>query len=382
MTKTNIFRIVSAADKEMAHSAMVNYILSEGIDDFLNYFGIDVLGNPVKGHLEVSIKYKIKGGYSRKARFDIAFFEESVQDDELDTHQPLMIIENKFKSTPTKKQLEVYDACITDHGINNSRKILMVFLREQIDSVLLQYIESNQWAVIPYISMDSGQRSLYTFLSHDPFQKAFVLNDEVRWIIRCYQQYLLDYSDSIESLSKSPNFPVYDLRNRFVYMQYLLLIQSAIVKKIESSSDVVQFPLENIHVANNGGRSTHPSVSFWMRNENKETRTVFEDSFFSIDGMTPKFGIYYIRAEAGSAEQIATQFFNQISKLPSYEGAHVVPNNRTMIFKNDDQNTGKKSVAAISTFTIKADSSKDEVVSQVADLMIDFFNLMHDHNKE
>ena len=258
----------------------------------------------------------------------------------------------------------------------------MVFMQEQIDGVLSEFIK-DRWKVIPYISFEVGAKSMISFLEKKISVMGNVEDAEVKWIDGSYCHYLKGFQGSIQQLLEYPNFPPFELKNRFLYMQFLLLVQKQLVDRLKAMSpERIHFDLKNLGISNNGGRNTYPGVAFWMGNHNKQTKDVFESSFFGIDAVTPKMGLYYSRANGEKAKELAEKFYTDSGWSTLPKDSPVVPNDRKMIVKNEKtDDIGRKSVCAIETFTINP-FDRGIVLDKLAEMMVDFFNMMHRHWKD
>lgn len=111
----NIFKILEKDNKELIHSAFINFLISEDSNFANDFLGINLSAN-CKIKLESSHSYDTEN--KKKCRFDL----EILEDDKI------IIIENKFKSFPNESQLKEYDLALNKQFPNlNKKKFLLCF---------------------------------------------------------------------------------------------------------------------------------------------------------------------------------------------------------------------------------------------------------------
>ena len=411
----NIFSIVSAADKEMAHSAMVNHYVSRHLEAFLQYFVEErirtrlegVLRVNLKGHLEVGRSISLENGTreSMRLRFDIAFFPENYNDKELREKMPVIVIENKFKATPTLQQIMFYDNFLKESGSGGCLKILMVFMLEQVDARLKEYcdcpkkkdangnvipdVSENKWIIIPYLpspfvdSNGQGNKgcSFLSFMEESISRSEGTKSDNDRWIFYQYRDYLLSYHKRLASMFSDEYFREYDISIRFEYSQYQLFIQKLIYDAIVGSCKEKEDEVPKMELERSDGSNRDPSVAFWHTNENKNTMGLLTSFFFSIDGMTPKIGFQYFKAQSKHVDTLKDAFLNNIYEEGLLGISPLKPKANTRKFKNEKSNGRNEwSVYSLYTFDIcKVNgnlATREQVVSSCAKLVKDYFKIM------
>ena len=162
----NIFEIISVADKELTHSSLIKFLITQNNKIATDYFSIDNTSIEVKLEASETVVLKESNNLVRKKlRFDIVITSNNHNNP---NDSPLMLIENKYKATPTVRQLDLYDRYVKEHiKTPLPKKVLMVFLQEQIPSDVNTYCIENDWEVKSYFSLsDKESSSLTGYLSN------------------------------------------------------------------------------------------------------------------------------------------------------------------------------------------------------------------------
>lgn len=190
----NIFNILSAGNKELVHSSMLKLLCEIREFDFIKRFlSIEDKHENLKIILEKSERVIInENGKGKLIRFDLLG----------ESHDKVhFLIENKFKATPSVKQLELYDKTKK----NRTKKFLMVFHTNQVTSDVRIYCEQNGWELRSYFSDgDSENQSLLSFLISLSVNDS--LAENLKLLISEYTNYLKSIHEDIQHLKNNSNY--------------------------------------------------------------------------------------------------------------------------------------------------------------------------------
>lgn len=175
----NIFKILGTSDKELVHSAFLKFLLKEKKEAFCSFFGIDVPEfSTVTLEKQRSVVDTLKNGKVQKVkgRIDVKAVNSETY--------PVLIIENKFKSFPGRKQLEKYDRIYESFSDPKPVKLLICF-----DPYLFPYRKDfePEWTFI-------GYRELLDFLKEsfdatDMSAKTLFVEHYQRFLSDLYREY-------------------------------------------------------------------------------------------------------------------------------------------------------------------------------------------------
>ncbi|RZJ92385.1 MAG: hypothetical protein EOO20_01970 [Chryseobacterium sp.] len=178
MQEFNFFKILEKDNKELIHSAFIAYLIDSDKNFVMQFLGIDKALENSQLEMAYTAKKKRKNEKS-KARIRIDIQVKS-QDQSIVT-----FIENKFKSFPTKAQLDHYDRLLapyfTKHTILN--KILVCF-----DKRLVHF--KTDWKVFDYEDLLQ-----YIKLNYD-----ISTGDDKSIFIRHYANFLEEYSNQYKAM--------------------------------------------------------------------------------------------------------------------------------------------------------------------------------------
>jgi len=340
----NIFEILSVYDKELVHSAMIKFFMVHYNEFSKEYFGIEQFDI-----IELEKSIKVAG---KRIRYDIMVYDNE--------KKPIMIIENKFKATPTTKQLELYDKSFNE--CNNIKKILMVFMKQQIPSVVQEYCENNKWNIKAYFDIESSE-SLYNYLKNSNNNK---MNDlDLNFIIDSYKNFLEKYFNDINEIVNKKNYVPFNPINRFIHSQYLAYIQSKIANKAK-----INFQ-KDFEMTNDGGGNTIPSVAFWSKVTSSSLKEVVKYIAFGIDGDSIKISIHYLRSS--NKEVVEEIINNTITKFkPIVECCKILKfqEKRRSVNQKNGSEVGKTSCYSFFTCIINNSYSIEDIVEESATLMV------------
>jgi len=240
---TNIFKILSKDDKELVHSAFLSFLIQNFQEVRNDLLGEDdsEINEPM---LEVPYSYEINSP-QKKGRKRIRF---DIQIDNKEKNKT-WIIENKFKSLPTVKQLNDYSTFIKNHFKNREiKKILISF------SDCTKTIFPSDWEIITYEKIIDTIKKIKYF----PNQKYKIYVDD-------YCEFLQDYISEFKENHKNENLKELfthptNKNNRF----WLRLIFSELMMKLHKYD---KFDVFHIDL----GKSSTPLINihsnFMWRNE-------------------------------------------------------------------------------------------------------------------
>jgi hypothetical protein len=351
----NFFNILATADKELVHSAMLKFFLeSDPIrDDFIkNFIGISNLQSKGEVNLEQSDKNHKTG---ERIRFDLLMTASK------DDKTPILAVENKFKATPTLRQLKTYDDYFELKNIQNVHKVLFVFSECQLPISVSEYCQ-NRWKVLSYFSLiedDGIGDNLLRWLERIKSNNR--LDEKSKLLLNDYYDYLLSYKKKIRTIIENYNFVRYNLLSeRFIYFQYLLYIQGLI------SEQFSKYQLQDIDASNDEGKNVIPGIAFWMDVENKNNIGI-KSVFSAIDGSTFKFGIFYKMKEDETINGFIDRSFQHTKELKTIA---LKRNNRNL--KSLDNNK-QWSVYSIFTGKILENQPREDVVAEIAEISAEYF---------
>ena len=139
-SKFNIFKILSKDDKELIHSAFIQFLIGEESISFCKDF-LNIPSNIVFKNAEIEQSYTLDVGGRRKKRLriDVQAINEN--------NNNFLIIENKFKSFPYEEQLMLYNQlCDIEYKGCSKHKFLLCFDKgitalKEMDWKILDYSE-------------------------------------------------------------------------------------------------------------------------------------------------------------------------------------------------------------------------------------------------
>jgi hypothetical protein len=356
----NIFNILASADKELVHSAMLKFILDSDYlaNDFLtNVIGISNL--QFKGNTELEQSDK-NPQTNKKIRFDLLIRSSK------DNKTPILLIENKFKATPTVEQLKLYDDYFESKGIHDIHKVLFVFSKSQLSTNVSDYCH-NRWKVVSYVAFvesKEGNHSLLSWLKDAKTHQE--LDERSKLLINDYYDYLLSLEKEINKLVGNISYVEYTTEsNRFIHFQYLLYIQGLISNQLLGKESL------NITANNDGGKNVIPSIAFWMGVKNINFKGV-DSAFAGIDGNTFKLGISYDKNDKEYLSEVVRLLKNNW-KTKNFKTLLLTENNRNLKSLKDPNTQKPHSVYSIFTFQIKQKTELTDIVSEIAEISVDYF---------
>jgi hypothetical protein len=344
--KFNIFSILSVADKELTHSSVIKLVIEQDVE-FLKQFDINE-------DCIVETEKSFKTAKNKSIRFDIIGFNNK----NTGVENINFFIENKFKATPTKSQLVMYDDFFKEKNIL-PKKILMVYFSEQISSDVQKYCNDEGWKVYPYFSTDDGE-SFIKFLASK--RDKFGPNAKIKFLI---DEYIVYLSNSWKVLSEKindknlflrKNFQNLELaydRDRDVWFRYLMHIQSLISTKIDSNI--------SYDSGNDGGSRPIPSVVFWFNN----------GAYFGIDGDSVKLGVLYDYKNYKAIEYIQSELNETLVKKMLVDDIDFKINN-----SKPKEKKGKdgSSVIFLISFNLNNWSEKDIFIETSGKILNNYYN--------
>lgn len=358
----NIFNILSAGNKELVHSSMIKLFCEIEEFDFIKKF-LDI---DTPDDLKIQIEKSDKVG-GEKIRFDLLGVSC------VNNEKVHFLIENKFKATPSVKQLEIYDKTRK----NITKKFLMVFHSNQVPSDVRIYCEQNGWELRSYFSDgDSENQSLLSFLSF--LKVSDNLAENLKLLILEYTNYLKSIHEDIQHLKNNSNY-ITDrqidewletnklngiLNRRELKFQYLLYIQSTITAKLIFKRS------DNITSNNDGGKNNTPSVALWKKSENIEAIDSF---YFAIDGDTMKVGVLYKRKDISKVKVLINSISENFLKNQDLTSVEVKDRLSSKLKEKDASE--KLSVFSLYTFKIKENRLKSDVVEDALKIITSFFGI-------
>jgi len=355
----NIFEILASADKELVHSSMIKFFLDYDHlgDDFVtNFIGISNLQSRGEIKLEQSYKNHSTG---ERVRFDLLCTSSK------DGMTPIMIIENKFKSTVSIKQLELYDNYLETHDNKNAVKVLFVFSPDQVLGDVHTYCVNNNWKVYSYVPGSSRFTKIKDLVSwlNDVKNKPG-LDQKSEILVNDYFDYLESFALIIKDYISNHNFKEFNKSSdRFIYFQYLLYIQQRIIKEFDAKG------IKNIIPSHDGGKNVIPGIAFWMPVKNK---LGVNSAFSAIDGNSFKLGISYQKKENKFVSNFITELRNNW-KTKNLKTLLLKENNRNLKSLNETNERKQESVYSIFTFKIQENESLSSLISEITEISADYF---------
>jgi hypothetical protein len=380
--KNNIFHILSSGNLELTHSAMIRLLLDREIydglnenEDLLKYFFNKTIDNSFKIELEQSFKSNYNGK-EKRIRYDILFVGEPSENKK----KPILgVIENKFKATPTKTQLEMYDSHLTQHGYMDLEfKILLVFDTNQVPSDVKKYGDDKKWNIICYFGTNGILDKLNKLES-----EISIKDESIRVLIHNYVSYLNAIKSEIYEIKNSPKYISYEevkkqtasvLSHREIYFRYLLHIQS----ELSNSTGLKNhFSTSGFKSDNDGGKNNIPSIAFWFSNNSKKITPGVIGYYFGIDGDSMKIGIQYDRKNTNELEPFIAQISESLEQALKCTTLSIEKNRRSIKTSNDEKKSNNLSVFSIFTFKLKSDNElKDQVLKDLENIIVNFNNLI------
>lgn len=373
----NIFHILSAGDKELVHSSMLKFLIEE-----YHLFRKEFLGDPFedkelyiklehseKGKVEYQVNDELKTN-NKYIRFDLV-----VQDKE---GKWLFAIENKFKATPTVKQLQSYDNFFSknkDKLHSNFEKLLIIFSAEQIPLDVELYRKKENWKIRSYFDFHNPTSDEITVIKIlEKINKTKIDNPLLMTLSHQYG----DYLESIKSILK-PCFENISLlsgehfkdlangkqkynilRDRDLWFRYLLHLQSLISKKVIVATKINSEIEYNASTGNDGGSRPIPSVPFWGKN----------NKFFTFDGDSMKIGFWYYHNKSEIAAKIKEELNIQLDKSEIWVKYLNGKINNTKIKTN-----GNSSVLSLVSYDVKNWKNKEKFINDASTIFNEYFKL-------
>ncbi|MDG1332645.1 MAG: PD-(D/E)XK nuclease family protein [Crocinitomicaceae bacterium] len=202
----NYFKVLSKDDKELIHSSFIKFLIED--EETSNYF-MSALFPQFQKELNTE-SIELEKGYNRK-RIDIEAWSED--------GEHILIVENKFKSFPYKKQLDEYEAIYAHHHPNKHlTKYLLCFDPE------LVLFDRGDWHFIGY---EEVYQVVDRFLNTD-----HGLFPEKEYFIRHYSEFLRGYFEQY-SIRMNSCRNLYERTNDKSSKFWLRLINCIIVQKLE-----------------------------------------------------------------------------------------------------------------------------------------------------
>ena len=353
----NIFKILATADKELVHSAMLKFFLESDTicDDFIkNFFGISNLQSKGEVNLEQSDKNHKTGD---RIRFDLLMTSSKAD------KTPILVVENKFKATPTLRQLKAYDAYFDLNDIQDVQKVLFVFSKSQLQTSVSNYCK-NRWKVVSYFPSfknNDGGDNLLSWL--EGIKSNERLDKKSKLLLNDYFDYLLCYKKKITKFIENSNFVRHNVAsNRFIYFQYLLYIQGLISEKLSENQ------LQGIDASHDGGKNVVPGIAFWIEVKNKNAIGI-KSIFSAIDGSTFKLGISYEK----KAHETINGFIDSINLFQHTKELKTLALNRNNRKLKSLENNKQESVYSIFTGQILENKPREDVVAEISEISAKYF---------
>jgi hypothetical protein len=363
----NIFQALSVANKELIHSSMIGFLISEGFNFFKDISENDLTKCVV--NLEVSCNLKIEEmdkSLTKKLRFDIVINFNS-SDNLLEA--PFMIIENKYKATPTQNQLKLYDTYFAQKAISPI-KVLMVFFEEQIPSDVKNYCEINNWKIKSYFSVKDSKLSLFGYLNNVKIEFYSNINKEKqKYLLNEYKEYLNTAQMELKTVVNESNMfsKEYFKNNRDLWFKYLLYIQGFISKKISEELEKTNRKINYIS-GNDGGSNVIPSIVFWFK----------DIYFFGIDGNSMKIGFWYKHIEKENVEERKKAIKDAMANSEYIKG--LILSDKGIIKNPSVKDKNGSSVMSLASFYLDNWQNKNDFIEDSAKLFIEYYNITNSVN--
>jgi hypothetical protein len=366
----NIFKLLGAANKELVHSSMVKFFLDNDESFGKEFLNVDT--NGLSTHLELSAEFG-EGKNKKSLRFDLLLSHKEIRGEA--SKYPDVIIENKFKATPTIKQLRLYDDYLKAIPKKDVVKILLVFSEEQIPSDVEQYRALNNWKIVAYFSFTNSKSLLQTLNGKEyKFDKVnkLVLHSDYLGLLKGYE---FEIKSIINSENLSDSFPQ---SNREIKSFFLFYLQGRISKSIDRKI--------SFKTGNDGGGSSKPSINF-ETDGNEKYRP-----FMSIDDTILKVGFHYHSSAINSMGFKNRKFAMAIQKKLKEENLKEefldrIPNGefKKPIIKDlekDKKTEERWRACSVFTYDILNSSSLEAIVKESAKLFEVYFNMLTILKKE
>jgi hypothetical protein len=309
-------------------------------------------------------------------RFDIVgcesdekLSEEQKQNDIFNKNskvKPLFIIENKFKATPTKKQLELYDAFLKEKEAKIP-KILMVFMKQQVPSVVREYCEANKWIIKSYFDFENNDSLCNLLMNAD--MDNMELDNNTNFIIRSYTSYLRKYYEAIKKLIESSNYVEFKPDNRFIHSQYMMYLQARIANKAEKI-----IKEKNFNMTNDGGSNTIPSVAFWNTVTSPELKEIIKWLSFGIDGNSFKLSVHYLRIKSELFKEKIDTIVEKTTPITKDLKTLKFSLKKTEVKQKDTSNKDKTSCYSLFSFQADEKLLINDIIQDSAVILEAFLN--------
>ncbi len=349
----NLFNILSVADKELTHSAIIKLLIEQD-NSFLKQFGIST------NNLFVETEKSYKSNTNNRIRFDIIGLKKN--DD--DVKNISFIIENKFKVSPTVSQLEAYDDFFEKNNVTPI-KILMVYFAEQIPSDVRKYCNENKWFILPYFTTKTEDSSFFKYLKKIDMSS---FSCKIKFLVKEYINYLsASWSTLCEKIKDERLFLKKDFdemdclfdRNRDVWFRYLMHIQSLISKYINDNVKYIS--------SNDGGARPISTIVFWLEN----------NLYFGVDGNTVRLGAVYNHENRQIIEDIKSDFIKDPSIVTTLLNENIEFKIKQTALKPKNKKDNN-SVFALISYDFNNWTNKEEFAKASGKILNNYYDYMTD----
>ena len=345
---------------------MIGFLISEGFNFFKDICENDlaklVVNLEVTGNVKIEEKNK---PLTKKLRFDIVI-NNNVLDNILNA--PFMIIENKYKATPTQNQLELYDTYLFQNGLSPI-KVLMVFFEEQIPSDVKSYCDLHNWKIKSYFTINESNSSLFDYLNNVNIEYYSNPNKKKQiFLIDEYKAYLNAVQGEIKTIINESSMlsTEYFKNNRDFWFKYLLYIQGLISKRISEKLEVTNCEIV-YKSGNDGGSNVIPSVVFWFK----------KIYFFGIDGNSLKIGFWYEHNDNSILER--KKLLIEALENSIYINGLILSDKGVINNPNVKDKNGT-SVMSLASFYLDKWQNKNDFIEDSAKLFIEYYNITNNMN--
>lgn len=282
MATQNYFEIFSAADREMIHSAMLEFLFN---DVFF------------RGRFFPGIIFPDKPDFRR----EYVFPKTRMRCDLViqDGNKPLLFLENKFKSFPTRKQLDDYTEQIRkiEESSNippNTPRYLLAFNSEALGDCLA---ENTGWTVLSY---NDVKEAIAEFLLQNP-----ALEERKHRLLQEYVDFLNKYITQYEEVIENPR-RLNDWQRHRDYNLFRRLFLGNIASRL--NRDAPRFVIS----ANSGG-ATEPLLDIYPPDWNKipykgspdtKDKEKWPKIFMQLQGDKIKFYLRWREAGSGKKKEL------------------------------------------------------------------------------
>jgi len=354
----NIFNLLSSGNKELVHTSMLQFLWeTEKLGLHQSFFKSTKDKKEITLLKEKSVSIKING-VKKRLRFDLVSSDYD------------FLLENKFKATPTRRQLELYDRFLADNKQDGSEKFLFVLYKNQVTQDVKAYCEDFGWQIKSYIGIDEQNDSLLSYLTGLKYkgmlssEKEFLIKQYIAYLenVQANIQELVEDGDGLYKIKKYIGKGIMSVREK--QFHYLLHIQSEISKSLKEKG-VKEYDLET---TNDGGANVVPSIAFWQSLTNKDQ--IIKSLYFGIDGDTMKIGVEYRRKDGERLRDMIREIGSS-----NMNGLKSVKQNKQNIdrIKKGKKNDNKTSVYSLATYTIKENQKKNDVVEDAVKIIRSYF---------